>query len=143
MTAMDQYMAGIAAADAEAMRRWAKDIFAENCEFRRPTGQNGQHRFIGYDAFATYLVAIVTAFRPISGKILETFTDGKGKTCTLTQITGIHSAALELPGVGPVPATGKPVSYEELTMSQEIDGLVSKQFSYFDLKSLLNQLDVQ
>jgi hypothetical protein len=36
-----------------------------------------------------------------------------------------------------VPAAGNAVSFEELTLSEEIADLVTKQFSYFDLMSLL------
>jgi predicted ester cyclase len=39
-----------------------------------------------------------------------------------------------------VPAAGNAVSFEELTLSEEIGDLVTKQFSYFDLMSLLRQI---
>ena len=116
------------------------EIFAPNCEFRRPTIENGQQRFIGYDAFAPYLEAIIKALKPISGEVLETFTDGKGKNCTLTQIRGVHSGTFAMPGIKPVPATDRPVAFEELTISEVAGGRIVRQFSYYDLKGLLWQI---
>jgi len=136
----ERWVAAIESANLAMMREAARSLFAERAEFRRPTGENGQARFFGYDEWAPWIEAIVTAFHPLRPEMLDRFDNGKGRVCQLSLIRGTHSNTFALPGIRPVPATGLPISFEELTISQEVDNLIAWQWAYFDLHAILKQI---
>ena len=142
-TAVQQWLTGLETADRALLRRAATALFAPRCEFRRPTGASGEARFFGYDEWAPWIENLVTAFHPLRPRLIDRFGSGDNRFCQLSLIEGVHSGALALPGMTPVPPTGRPVSFEEVTYSSEEGGLITRQWAYFDLYNILRQIEAR
>jgi len=138
--AQARWMAALASGNPSGLREASGWLYTSTTEFRRPTGLDGQTRYIGYDEWAPWMEAIVRAFHPLYGKVLKRLDDGRGTICQLSRLTGVHSGTFELPGIDPVPASGREIVYEELTWMEVADGRITAQFAYFDLASLLHQM---
>lgn len=138
--AVQQWVTAVETADAKLLRSSAALLFASDCEFRRPSGTSGEARFVGYDAFAPWIENFVRAFHPLHPSLVERFGDGDNRFCQLSLIEGTHTGTLALPGMKPIPPSGRPVSFEELTYSAEANGLVTRQWAYFDLYNVLRQI---
>jgi hypothetical protein len=141
LAAAQQWLTAIETADHALLRQAANGLFAPKCEFRRPSGTSGQARFFGYDEWAPWIENLVTAFHPLKPRLIDRFGSGDNRFCQLSLIEGTHSETLALPGMKPAPATGRPVSFEELTYSTEEGGLITRQWAYFDLHNLLRQIE--
>jgi predicted ester cyclase len=133
-------MGAIETANVPLLRSSAKGMFAPKCEFRRPSGHSGEAKFFGYEEWAPWIEAMVTAFYPMRPEMLDRFASGDNRFCQLSRINGTHSGIFALPGMRPVPPTGRDISFEELTYSVEEGGLITVQWAYFDLYNLLRQI---
>jgi predicted ester cyclase len=139
-TAAQQWLTAIETADVALLRRAAEGVFAPRCEFRRPSGTSGEARFFGYEEWAPWIENLITAFHPLRPRLIDRFGGGDNLFCQLSVIEGTHSGTLALPGMTPVPSTGRRISFEELTYSSEEGGLTTRQWAYFDLYNILRQI---
>jgi steroid delta-isomerase-like uncharacterized protein len=96
-------------------------------------------RVQGKDALLELNRAWKTAYPDATGTVTDAFACGDRVTLRITW-EGSQSGALDLPGGGQIPPTGKRVTVHGCQVFRVTDGKIAESVHYFDLLGMMEQL---